>query len=165
MATKKEILASVLAVLAAHEANEQMTAEIKTLLEPKTGGKTVDLSEVTTVDKKGQVLTMEDSISGVWLEATLENFYEDKTGKGIVGTDGASLKRVSKIAYSLQTKAKKALAASKQGIFDDVLEGNLAPEDGKAKIAELTAAPVDYTSVVEFRDIPVDEPEAEEEVA
>ena len=88
MATKKEIFEQAMSILNGDTgiAPETITA-ITAILEPKSGGKHVDLSEVTTADAEGNVETIQCSVSDVWLDATSEFFYEDISGKVIIGLD------------------------------------------------------------------------------
>ena len=147
MASKKEIFASAMEICAKHKVSKEFTAELTTLLEPKSGGSSVDLSTVTKVDDKGQVTEIQCSLSGVWLPATSEFFYEDKSGKGIKGLDGSMLKRVSKQGEAIRKQHTKALAATEKAIMTDVLDGNLKPEEGKAKLEKAKAIKPDYSKV------------------
>jgi len=147
MASKKEIFASAMAICEAHKVSKEFTAELKTLLEPKSGGSSVDLSTVTKVDGNGQVTHIQCSLSGVWLPATSAFFYDDKSGKGIKGTDGSMLKRVSKQGEAIRKQHTKALAATEKAIMTDVLNGDMKPEEGKAKLEKAKAVKPDYSKV------------------
>jgi len=105
MATKKEIFTMVTTAVAAlcttHKTptkfNDELQAILAANLEPKAGGATVNLDEVTRKDKDGNIVEIQCSVSGAWLPATKEFFYEDKAGKGING-----LKRLSRQAESIR---------------------------------------------------------------
>jgi len=156
MASKKEIFASAMEICKEHKVSEKFTAALTALLEPKSGGSSVDLSTVTKVDGNGQVTEIQCSLSNVWLPATSAFFYEDKSGKGIKGTDGSMLKRVSKQGEAIRKQHTKVLAATEKAIMTDVLNGDLKPEEGKAKLEKAKAVKADYSKVT--RNLP--KPEA-----
>lgn len=147
MASKKEIFASAIEICTKHKVAAAFIADLTVLLEPKAGGSSVDLSTVTKVNKDGQVTMIECSVAGVYLPATSEFFYDDKSGKGIKGTDGSMLKRVSKQGEAVRKQNSKILAATEKAIMTDVLDGNLKPEEGKAKLEAAKAIKPDYSSV------------------
>ena len=150
MASKKELFEQSMVALEEHGASEEIKNAIRAILEPKTGGANkVDLETVVARDEEGNIVAILDSVSGLWLPATEEVFYVDKTGKGIPVGD-VTLKRVSKEGYTIASKHKKALAASKEAIFNDVLEGVITPDEGKAKVEELKATEPDFSSMEEM---------------
>jgi len=149
MATKKEIFETVTTAVSAlckqHNTpvkfNDALNAILSDNLAPKVGGASVNLEEVTkSVD--GKVTEIMCSVSGKFLPATKEFFYEDKAGKGING-----LKRVSRQAESIRKVHVKALAATEKAIMTDVLDGKMTPEAGKARLAKAKEAKPDYSSV------------------
>ena len=150
MASKKEMFEQTMSVLEGYDVPVELVNKLKEILEPKSGGKSVDWDQVTRKDENGNVTLMQDSISGMWFPATSEFFYEDKSGNGVVGTDGVNLKRVSKAGYAAASKFKRALAASKEAIFNDVLDGNITPDEGKEKILELEETGPDFSDMEEF---------------
>lgn len=154
MASKKEIFASAIEICNTHKVPAAFVAALTELLEPKSGGASVDLSTVTKMvgDKVTEIMC---SLSGVWLPATSEFFYDDKSGKGIIGTDGATLKRVSKQGETIRKQYTKSLAASEKGIMTDVLNGDIKPEEGKAKLEKIKAVKPDYSKVTKV--LPVEE--------
>ena len=143
MATKKEICASALEVCAKHKASPELTKAIEELLAPKAGGATINIDEVTKKDANGKITDIMCSVSGKFLPATKEFFYEDKEGKGIAG-----LKRLSRQAESIRKTFTKTLNASEKAIMADVIEGAMKPEEAKSKLATLKAKKPDYSSVV-----------------
>ncbi len=151
MASKKEQFENVQEVLAKYEdIPAELVAELEEILKPKAGGKSFDIDEVTKKDEEGVITDILCSLSGLWLPADLDTFYEDKSGKGIPTEDEeVTLKRVSKQGYQISTKFKKSVAASKQAVFNDVLDGELTPEDGKAKVEALDASEPDYSEMVD----------------
>ena len=149
MASKKELFEQTLEVLNRYEVGEDVVNEITAILAPKAGGKTFDIAEVTRVDEDGNIVAILDSVSGLWLPADEETFYVDKSGKGVPVGD-LHLKRVSKAGYSITSKHKKSVAASKEAIFNDVLEGVISPDEGKQKVEELEASEPDFSSMEEM---------------
>ena len=147
MASKKEIFESAIKICVEHKVNKSFIAALTVLLEPKSGGGSVDLTTVTKVDGKGQVLEIECSLAKVYLPATSVFFYDDKSGKGIKGTDGSMLKRVSKQGETIRKQHSKVLAATEKAIMADVLNGDMKPEAGKAKLLEAKAIKADYSKV------------------
>jgi hypothetical protein len=143
MATKKEICASALEVCAKHKASPELTKAIEDLLAPKAGGATVNIDEVTKKDSAGKITDILCSVSGKFLPATKDFFYEDKDGKGING-----LKRLSRQAESIRKSYTKVTSASEKAIMTDVIEGTLKPEEAKAKLAKIQANKPDYSTVV-----------------
>jgi hypothetical protein len=145
--TKKELFAQAMDICTNNDASTELTAALTKLLEPKTGGLKVDISEVTRVDEDGAVTEIQCSLSGVWLPADTIHFFGDKNSK-VINAEGEGLYRVSKQADKLKKEASKVYAASKEAITNDVMDGNLTPEDGKAQLAELSKD-ADYSSVAE----------------
>ena len=142
MATKQEIMETVVGILTKAGVEEEVVASVTEVLRPKAGGKPVDLSEVTRTDDEGNITEIQCSLSGVWLPATEEYFYVDKTGKGPNG-----LKRVSKQGESVKKAFLKSQRASEKGIMADFTSGDLEPEDAKAMLADLETKVPDYSSV------------------
>jgi len=152
MATKKEIFETVSkevgAVCTKFNVPANVKAELESIIEanlaPKAGGATVNVDEVTKKDANGKVTQILCSVSGKWLPATKEFFYEDKVGKGIADT---GLKRLSRQAESIRKQYIKTLTATEKAIMADVLDGKMTPEQGKAKLEKAKATKPDYSSV------------------
>jgi len=150
MATKKELFElvskEVEALCKKHGTpvafNAAMGIILSDNLAPKSSGASVNLAEVTKVDGQGKVTHIQCSVSGKFLPATKEYFYEDKAGKGING-----LKRLSRQAEAIRKTHAKTVSKSEKAITSDVLNGKLKREDGKAKIEALRATKPDYSSV------------------
>ena len=147
MASKKEILATVVAAVSALCVAEDVTEEfegklmavLNENLAPKSGGATVVLEDVYNAEDE----TILCSVSGVWLPATVEYFYEEKAeGKGING-----LKRLSRQAESIRKTAIKVLNTTEKAIMADVLGGDMSPEDGQEKLTAAKAVKPDYSGV------------------
>lgn len=142
MATKAEIFKSVLAICEKHDVPATIVAELAEVLKPKTGGAQVNLEEVTKTNKNGEITELLCSVSGVFLPATTEFFYEDKSGKGING-----LRRLSRQAEAIRKDFTRTQKASEKAIMEDVLNGDLTVDEGKEAIAALKANQPDYSSV------------------
>jgi hypothetical protein len=156
MASKKEIFDSAMEICTKHKVAAKFVAELTDLLEPKSGGASIDLSTVTKVDGNGNVTHIQCSLSDVWLPANSEFFYDDKSGKGIQGTDGSMLKRVSKQGEAIRKQYQKSIAASEKAIMTDVLNGDIKPEEGKAKLEEIKAVKADYSTITATTVTPVE---------
>lgn len=150
MASKKELFEAVenqvIELCTTHNTskkfNEALMLIIAANLAPKAGGASVDLDEVTVKDANGTVVEIQCSVSGVFLPATGEFFYEDKGGKGING-----LKRLSRQAEAIRKQHAKVLSTTEKAIMADVLDGTLLPEEAKAKVEAARAVKPDYSSV------------------
>lgn len=150
MATKKEIFETtteaVTALCKQHNVNgkviEGITAILTENLAPKAGGASVNIDEVTKKDENGNITEIMCSVSGKFLPATKDFFYEDKAGKGING-----LKRLSRQAESIRKSFIKTLAATEKAIMADVLDGKMTPEAGKARLAKAKEAKPDYSTI------------------
>ena len=143
--TKAEMFKQAMAICEKFNASEELKTELASLLEPKKGGKTVNIEDIVHRDEDGNIVELQCRASGVWLPANLEYFTGDKNSK-IVNAEGEKLYTISRQAQKLKSDAKKAYKASKDAITDDVLNGVIAPEDAKAALAELSDEP-DYSSV------------------
>ena len=139
MATKKEIFALAMVLCEQEGASEALIKGLTDLLAPKTGGAKVNVEDVFNADEN----LLQCSVSGVWLPATAEYFYEDKSGKSPFN----GLRRLSRQAESIRKTFDKQLKASKNAIMADVLDGVISPEEGKERVEELKAAKPDYSSV------------------
>lgn len=152
MATKKELFENVSKEIgeACTEFNvpEDVTEELLNIvakhLKPRQGGATINVDEVTQKDKKGNIISLQCSVSGVFLPATKEYFYEDKTGRGVVG-----LRRLSRKAESIRKAHLKAIAAKEKAIMDDVLSGAVTADKANDLIAEIKKEKPDYSAVAE----------------
>jgi septum formation topological specificity factor MinE len=116
--------------------------------EPKKGGMTVDLETVVKRDDEGNITHILDASGVAYLPATVENFYEAKNG-GIEVAEGLKLKRVSRLGEKIKKASEKAKKASEKAIMQDVLDGVVTPEEGKAKLAEIIVNP-DYSELLKI---------------
>lgn len=150
MASKTEVFNTVenevVALCDTHGVSKKFKESLMVILTenlaPKTGGASVNIDEVTKKDSNGNIVEMMCSVSGVFLPATAEFFYEDKAGKGING-----LKRLSRQAEGIRKQHIKVLTATEKAIMADVLEGAITAEDAKAKVEAARALKPDYSSV------------------
>ena len=147
MASKKDIYEGALDILRKHNVGETkpLFIELKELLEPKKGGNAVDINEIAKLNETGQVLEIKCSLSGVWLPATTENFYNEKDSK-LVNVDGVGLSRHSREGYKVKSDFAKTIKASKDAITADVMNEVITPAQGKEQMAALPTEP-DYSMV------------------
>lgn len=129
----------VLNVLESHNVSKKAIEAVKELMTPKKGIP-LDLDEVTKKDSAGNITEIKCSLSGVFLPATDDYFYK-KEGTTL-GYD-----RNSKQATKLKSDHAKKVAATKSNVFNDVLAGQVSPEEAKRLVKEAEASTVDYSSV------------------
>jgi len=98
-------------------------------LKPKGAGVTrKPLEEVTKCDEDGKFTEVLCSVSGVWLPATTEYFYEDKTGSSkILSADGESIAK----------RFKRVNLASQKSVTDDIMNVDMSSADAIEEIEEL----------------------------
>ena len=142
MASKKEVLTLVLEACALHNAKAPLVEALTEILKPKTAGASINLDEVTRKDDNGNVTHIMCALSGKFLPATAEFFYEDKDGKGI-----NSLKRLSRQGEAIRKSHARNISISEKAIVSDILDGIITNEDGKAKIEALRVSKPDYSTV------------------
>lgn len=159
MATKQEIFdtvtTAVAALCATHKTpvkfNDELNLILSGNLAPKAGGASINIEDVTK-SVNGKITEIQCSVSGIFLPASADFFYEDKAGKGIDG-----LKRLSRQAESVRKTHIKTLAATEKAIMSDVLDGKMTPEAGKAKLEAAKAVKPDYSGV--SRELPKEDSE------
>lgn len=144
---KSEIYEKVQAICAAHNLPADVVAQLNELLEPKNAGRSFNWDDIVRKDDNGNVVEMQCALSGVWLPADSLHFYASRDGKGVVGTDGVLLQKVSKQGENARKAYQKAYNASKNALMDDVLNGVISNEEAKAKLEELNASGPDYSVV------------------
>lgn len=144
---KSEVFERVLAICEAYNLPAKVVAQLKELLEPKNAGRSFNWDDIVRKDENGNVVEMQCSLSGVWLPADSLHFYASRDGKGVVGTDGVLLQKVSKQGENARKAYQKAYNASKNALMDDVLNGVISNEEAKAKLEELNASGPDYSVV------------------
>lgn len=140
--SKSDVWAETLAILTANNVKEPVIASLRELLEPKAGGAKIDVEEVVHRDEAGTITEIQCSLSGTFLPATTDYFYEDKSGDGIGGT---GLKRLSIQAEKARKEHAKQVKASKDGIKADLYAGDIDVETAKQLEANLPG--VDYSTV------------------
>jgi len=162
---KSELVTTVVAALAVildgkvkPQIIDEVNAKVEELLGPKSPGAVVDIESVIKRDEGGKIVELQCAVSGVFLPATLDYFYEDKSGKSVfVDADGVALRRLSRQAESIRKIFIKMNTASEKAALEDALSGVITKEEGQAKLTELRAAKPDYSKV----GLIVPEPEAE----
>jgi len=150
--TKKELHATVVAAVRDYlgEENEGLEAILAEHLAPKVGGASVNIEDVVKRDEDGTITEILCSTSGVWLPATAENFYEDKSDKPrIVNAEGTGLKRQSKAAEKISKEFNKAKRASINALTDDILASDDIDEINalKDQLRTIKESKPDYSAV------------------
>jgi hypothetical protein len=142
MASKKDILAEVLEICEKHNASKNLIAELTLALEPKKGGASLNIDDVFVANAKDGKAYLLCSVSGLWMEATADNFYEDLVNEN---NKFGGLKRLSRAAEAARKKAIQVKKATEKSVMEDLLAGNITAEAGKEIIAAV-AGP-DYSSI------------------
>jgi len=142
MASKKEVLELVLEKCSEFNAKQPLVDALTAILAPKTAGATVNVEDVTQKDASGNITHILCSVSNKFLPATVDFFYEDKGGKGILG-----LKRLSRQAEGIRKTHLRTVQVSEKAIVADILDGVITNEAGKAKIEALRNSKPDFSSV------------------
>lgn len=142
------VVTEVTKFAAAKKLNKEQTEGIieilNTYLAPKQAGAVINLDEVTKKDAAGKITHLLCNLSGKFLPATKEFFYEDKTGKGVGGT---GLKRLSRQAEAIRKAFLKVQVASEKAITADLVDGKISREDAKKKLDALRTQKPDFSAV------------------
>jgi len=117
-------------------------------LKPKKGGLTIDLETIVKRDKNGNITHIKDILSGIFLPATIENFYEAKDGSGIEVKEGLRLKRLSRHSERIRKKHKQNIKKEVDKIMEEVLEGKITSEEAKLKIEKIRSQKIDYSEIL-----------------
>ena len=152
---KVELVSTVVAALAVIMADkvkpaiqEEINAKLAELLGPKSPGASVNVEDVVKRDASGFITELMCAVSGKFLPATLDYFYEDKSGKSnFTDANGVALRRLSRQAEGIRKVFTKQISASEKAILEDALSGAITQAEGQAKLAELRNATPDYSSV------------------
>ncbi len=133
MASKKEIHSQVLELCTKFKAPTELTNALDELLKPGKSGAKLNVDEVYVPKAKDGKAYLLCSASNVWLEATTENFYEDKTGNDKFG----GLKRLSRAAEKARKDVVQVKKATEAAVMADLLAGEITKEEGNAKLAAI----------------------------
>ena len=137
MATKKEIFDSAIELCTAHEASEALIAGLTLLLEPKKGGAHFDIEEISVKDESGELTHIFDSVIKLWVpifdEEGEPNFY-DKPDTEL------GWSRFTRVSEKLRKDAEKAFKASKDGVFSDLMAGDITQEEAQEIMNDATEA-------------------------
>ena len=142
MATKQEIFNQVLELCETHKASKNLVAALTELLEPKKGGASINVEDVFVAKAADGKAYLQCSVSGKWLEATVDNFYEDL---GNESNKFNGLKRLSRAAEAARKKATATRKATEKAVMTDLLAGVISKEQAQATL-DAVAGP-DYSSV------------------
>ena len=156
MAKKKselyaEVSANVTKLLVANEVDADIIAEVQKAIDASLkpgvfGARSVNIEDVVKRDSDGEITEILCNVSGVWLPASVEYFYEDLSGKSKIVVDGVALKRLSRQAEGVRKKFIAQQAKASQAITTKVLNGEISAEEGKRQLAELPEKP-DFSAV------------------
>lgn len=156
MAKKKselyaEVSGSVTKLLSANDVSEAIIAEVQKAIDASLkpgvfGARSVNIEDVVKRDSDGEITEILCNVSGVWLPASVEYFYEDLSGKSKIVVDGVALKRLSRQAEGVRKKFIAQQAKASQAITTKVLNGEISAEEGKRQLAELPEKP-DFSEV------------------
>jgi len=149
MATKKELNEKVLGLCKEHKAPEALTKALDELTKPGKGGASVNVEDVYIPKAKDGKAYILCSVSGLWMEATKENFYEDVSENNKFG----GLKRLSRAAEGARKKAISAKNATEKAVMADILAGKIKPEEGKVELAKIK--PADFSQIKGLKVKPV----------
>lgn len=144
---KSEVFERVQAICEKYNLPAEVVTQLNELLEPKSAGRNFNWDDIVRKDENGNVIELQCSLSGVWLPADSLHFYASRDGKGVVGTDGVILQKVSKQGENARKAYQKSYNASKNALMDDVLNGVISNEEAKAKLEQLNATGPDYSVV------------------
>lgn len=152
---KVELVSTVVAALAVimegkvkSAVQDEINAKLAELLGPKSPGAVTDIESVVKRDASGFITELQCAVSGVFLPATLEYFYEEKSGKShFTDANGIALRRLSRQAEGIRKVFIKTQTVSEKAILEDALKGVITQEEGQAKLAAIRAAKPDYSKV------------------
>jgi len=135
--TKKELYAEVSAILEKHGVEGEAKEQLLALVEPKRGGQRFDIDEVACLDENGTVTHILDSVLHIWVPVYDEdgepNFYEKPDTE-------LGWSRFSRTAEKLRKEAEKTFKATKEGVLQDLLAGEIDNAQAAAILEEAEAA-------------------------
>ena len=127
--TKTELHSQVSAVLEKYNVKQSAREEILALLEVKKGGVKANPEEFTVFNADGSQAFIQCAVTGLWFAVNSDNFYL---------SEGVVKYRTSKHGERLKKELVKANKASKDAILNDVINGVITPEQGKAAVEALS---------------------------
>lgn len=147
MASKTELYNACSEELRKLGVEDKVIEVVNKYYKPKSG-RAVDIESVVKRDAQGNITHLQCSVSGKFLPADTDYFYEDKSGKGIE-VDGVFLKRLSKQAEGVR---KKHIAAQRKVIDEltnKMLNKEISVDEGNKLIAEAKALKPDFSKIAE----------------
>ena len=154
--SKKELYAevsnNVIGLLKANKVNDKLLEEVQKAIDASLkpgvfGANAVDINTVTKKDDSGKIVEIQCNVSGKWLPASVDYFYEDLSGKSKIVVDGVALKRLSRQAEAIRKKFIAAQAKESQKITAQVLNEEISNAEGKQLLADLAAQKPDFSEV------------------
>jgi len=120
----------------------------------RTNSKRLNIEDFTRKDENGDIVEVLCSTSNVWLPATLEFFYADKSDRGantIVLKDGTQIRRLSRQAEKISKLHAKQKRASIASIMSDMSELDVTDTEAVKSLQEelkaIQASKPDFSSV------------------
>jgi len=154
--SKKELYAevsnNVIGLLKANKVNDKLLEEVQKAIDASLkpgvfGANAVDINTVTKKDGSGKIVEIQCNVSGKWLPASVDYFYEDLSGKSKIVVDGVALKRLSRQAEGIRKKFIAAQAKESQKITTQIIDGEISREEGKALLEQLATKQPDFSSI------------------
>ena len=148
----KEVSENLKKLLTANKVSDAIIAEVQKAidasLKPGTfGGNSVDLSKVTKKDGSGKITEIQCNVSGKWLPASVDYFYEDLSGKSKIVVDGVALKRLSRQAEAVRKKFQQNQIKEEQKVTQEAIDGKIDAPTLAKKIRAIREAKPDFSSV------------------
>lgn len=146
---------------------ERMSKLIEEHLKPKTGGARANFEDTVKKDAAGKITHVKCQLSGKWFPATIENFYEDKTGKSkiVVIENGKqiTLRRLSRKGESAYKTWQRGIKAKLAEKYNALLEAKNPAEIAniQKQITELKAQKIDWDKAFEAINKPKEAPKTE----
>ena len=134
--TKKELNAKVLELCTQYKATKELTSALDELTKPGKGGMSVNVEDVFVPKVQDGKVYLQCSVSGLWMEATVENFYEDASENNKFG----GLKRLFRVAEGVRKKVINAKKATEKGVMQDLLAKKIIAEQGNEIIVKVAEA-------------------------
>lgn len=115
-------------------------------LKPGVFGVRANIEEFVARDEQGNIERMQCSLCKFWYPATAEFFYEDKRSNRIIGTDGKSLRRLSRAAEKCRKQHLSEVAKATKEVQKGIMEGKISGEEAQVMLNEIKARTIDFSS-------------------
>jgi len=154
--SKKELYAevsnNVIGLLKANKVNDKLLEEVQKAIDASLkpgvfGANAVDINTVTKKDGSGKIVEIQCNVSGKWLPASVDYFYEDLSGKSKIVVDGVALKRLSRQAEAVRKKFQQNQIKEEQKVTQEAIDGKIDAPTLAKKIRAIREAKPDFSSV------------------